>query len=468
MEVPFSEFLHENKAALKELLNRLSNEFAYVSFLGTDVSGTSYMVTKSGSSISDSQWAERGYVCRVYNGTGYSEYSFDTLENLDNIEKAIRKTAQQYIHTDQVNYPLIEEEFLAKSFQNTVKEDPEEKSSGEIMSYLSSCMQDGLSRADFLIDVRIRYEHVKISKQFISTRRDLEQSYIWSQGYVFAMGKGKRGIQYGFQSCSGLEGTELLYKIRQSLPLAIHETSALLNAERLTPGEYDIICDPSMTGLIAHEAFGHGVEMDMFVKKRAKAEEYINRPVASEKVRMHDGAASAREVSSYYFDDEGTLGTDTLIIDKGILNTGISDVLSALKLGTTPTGNGKRESFERKAYTRMTNTFFEPGKDSLTEMIQSINKGYLLESFTSGMEDPKNWGIQCVATLGREIVEGKLTGKVVAPVYLTGYVPDILKATSMVSPDFELSGSGACGKGHKELVKTSAGGPYIKTKGKLT
>lgn len=61
--------------------------------------------------------------------------------------------------------------------------------------------------------------------------------------------------------------------------------------------------------------------------------------------------ASAAEVSSYLFDDEGTLGTDTTIIKDGTLVTGISDLLSALRLGTTPTGNGKRESFERKAYT---------------------------------------------------------------------------------------------------------------------
>ncbi len=39
-----------------------------------------------------------------------------------------------------------------------------------------------------------------------------------------------------------------------------------------SPGEYDCICAPDVTGMIVHEAFGHGVEMDMFVKKRALAE----------------------------------------------------------------------------------------------------------------------------------------------------------------------------------------------------
>jgi TldD protein len=234
------------------------------------------------------------------------------------------------------------------------------------------------------------------------------------------------------------------------------------------PGEYEVICDPSVAGLIAHEAFGHGVEMDMFVKNRAKGAEYIDKYVASKKTQMHDGATSAENVASYLFDDEGTLGTDTKVIEDGILKNGISDLLSAMKLGTTPTGNGRRESFERKAYARMTNTFFAPGNDNLDDMIASIENGYLLENYNSGMEDPKNWGIQCMVSKGREIKNGKLTGKIVAPIMLTGYVPDILSSISMVSnTELKLSGSGFCGKGYKEWVKTSIGGTYLKAKARL-
>ena len=53
--------------------------------------------------------------------------------------------------------------------------------------------------------------------------------------------------------------------------------------------------------MIVHEAFGHGVEMDMFVKNRALAKQYVGKQVASELVNMHDGAAAAKEVASYFF-----------------------------------------------------------------------------------------------------------------------------------------------------------------------
>ena len=115
----------------------------------------------------------------------------------------------------------------------------------------------------------------------------------------------------------------------------------------------------------------------------------------------------------------------------------------------------------------MTNTLFDSGNSSLEEMIASIGHGYLLKGMHSGMEDPKHWGIQCIVEKGYEIRDGKLTGKVVAPVVLTGYVPDLLGSISMISRDRGVFGNGGCGKGHKEWVKVADGGPYLKAKARL-
>jgi len=283
-----------------------------------------------------------------------------------------------------------------------------------------------------------------------------------------AIGRKDGEVKYDFQPLSGLKGYEIFDEAQAKIDMVTNSVIELFSAKRATPGLYEIICDPAVSGLIAHEAFGHGVEMDMFVKHRAKGEEFIGKVIASDKVNMHDGALSATEVGTYLFDDEGTLGTDTLIIEKSILKQGISDLLSATILRTVPTGNGRRESFERKAYARMTNTFFESGTDSLEDMIKSIKNGYLLEGYFSGMEDPKNWGIQCIISKGKEIIDGKLTGNIISPVLLTGYVPDLLKSISMVSDQkIILSGTGACGKGYKESVKVSTGGTYLKAVGRL-
>ncbi|MDA3811750.1 MAG: TldD/PmbA family protein [Spirochaetaceae bacterium] len=473
MNVKMSEFLKQQKKHLKKLVENLSEDFPYVSILGTDTKGTTYVVKKTGTSINESRWVERGFVARVYNGKGYSEYSFNEIGNLAEVETAIRKTAKDDVELligEKINfleYPLIDDIPVTDTFFGTVETLPDNTSPEEIINSLTSILEKGLTLSESLIDIRVMFDYANISKIFISNNKDLEQAYVWSNAYIIPIGRNEKGVKYSLNTVSGLKGSEILKELSTKLEGAISDMEALLSSEPVVPGVYDIICDTAMAGLIAHEAFGHGVEMDMFVKKRAKAMEYMNKTVASLKVQMFDGAKSAIQVSSFLFDDEGTLGTDIQIIKDGILKAGLSDLLSALKLGTTPTGNGKRQSFERKAYARMTNTFFGPGSDSVEDMIKSITKGYLLESYSSGMEDPKNWGIQCVASRGREIINGELTGKVVSPVYLTGYVPDLLQDITMLSENVELKGSGACGKGYKEMVKTSIGGPFLKTRGRL-
>jgi|UniRef100_A0A7V3RDW2 TldD protein len=472
MRVKFSSFLTEAKPFLENLLKKLSQEYEYVSILGSDTFSKRYIVTTKDTNIGDSSWNERGFVVRVYNGINYSEFSFNEIADVEEIVDKIRNdlivTSDRFKRSGRISkYPLIEEAELEGSFEENVEILPSKISTDEKVRKLSAMKDRAYKISSKLVNFWVIYEEVNVNKYFLSTKRRLSQSYVWSQGYLQAFARDAEKTKYSYEGFSGLKGVELLDEMENGVEKVVKEAETLLGSEKIEPGEYDVICSPDVAGLIAHEAFGHGVEMDMFVKERAKATEYMGKEIASPLVTMHDGAAAARQVSSYFFDDEGTLATDTVIIDHGILKTGISDLLSAMKLGTRPTGNGKRESFERKAYSRMTNTFFASGQDKLEDMISSIKYGYLLEKMSSGMEDPKNWGIQCMILYGREIKEGKLTDRIVSPIIMTGYVPALLKSISMVSEDLQLSGTGACGKGHKEFVKVSSGGPYIKAKVRL-
>lgn len=470
-----SQYLLENKQVIKKLVDKISEEFKYVSVLGTDTHGTSYSVMRTGASIKDAMWCERGFVVRVYNGINYSEFSFNNIDEksyiqvADEIETKIHRQIEEMKKSSVSieNYELIKEEEWTDSFNSEVKILPEKVSAKDKIAKMNAIMEDAYKYSDALVDFRVAYTEVQVSKIFISSKKDLQQSYVFSEGYLIPIVRKGENTKYAFKTFSGLKGVELLDEMDKEVEKTVKGTEKLLDAERIVPGEYDVICTPEIAGLIAHEAFGHGVEMDMVVKGRAKSAEYFGKPVASKLVRMHDGAAAAYDMSSYLFDDEGTKASDTLIINNGILESGISDLLSALKLKVKPTGNGKRQSFERKVYARMTNTFFEAGKDNLQDMIASIKYGYLLDSGMSGMEDPKNWGIQCMLLKGFEIKDGKLTGKLVSPIIMTGYVLDLLNSISMVSGDVSLSGSGACGKGYKEFVKVSDGGPYIKAKARL-
>jgi TldD protein len=247
----------------------------------------------------------------------------------------------------------------------------------------------------------------------------------------------------------------------------VADAERLLSATRLEPGTYEVVADADWSGILAHEAFGHGTETDMFLKDRARGRDYMGKRVGSELCNIVDDPTLAGQAGTFFFDDEGALARRTHIVQDGILRQGMTDLYSAAWLGYERSANGRRESWERKAYARMTNTFFAPGKSKPRELIAAVKDGIYLRYPSNGMEDPHGWGIQCEGLWGQRIRDGKLTDEVYSPVIMTGFVPDILASIDGVGDDFEISGLGYCGKGHKEWVKNTTGGPHLKFKARL-
>lgn len=466
MTKKFSKYLKKKKLIVKKLISTLEKKYDYVSVLATDVRGINIVVDKFSALMQPTNLCECGFVVKVLKEGIYSEFSFNELEekNFDNIIKNIDYLASIKHNIKEVEVVPFEEEEMVKTFKRAPK--GKEYTNDEIINILKNYI-DKYKDSKYISNLRLSVENAEISKMFLSTKKDLEQYYTWTTTRTFALARRDSNTKYAYDGVASNNLEDCLLKLDNVLYETINLAVELLDSTLPTPGIYDIIADPSITGLIAHEAFGHGVEMDMFVKDRAQAKEYMNKRVASPLVNMHDGASSTFSVASYFFDDDGVLAHDTKIIDKGILVSGISDVLSASELNTIPTGNGRRENYKHKSYTRMTNTFFEKGNSSLDDMIKSIKQGYLIAVTNNGMEDPKNWGIQCTAHYGREIIDGKFTGKIISPVVMSGYVIDLLNSISAVSKDFVVTGIGSCGKGHKEWVRVSDGGPYLKARVKI-
>ncbi len=464
----FSKFLDSRRGDCVALVRELKKRFDYVSVLGSDVKALNVRVNKKTSAISDATDADCGFVIKLWRGGAFFEYSLDDIAG-DKEELALRieselRVPEKYEGREISSRPLCDEP-LEKSFRRLSDFDKYDEK--DILRACEKARDLLLAADENVVNAMALVRTLEVSKLFVSENRTLDQNYTWVNGIlVVNYREGDRLIG----AREGVASHNLAYAL-SSLPLLadklIDKARHLVKATPIEPGVYDVITDPSVTGLLAHEAFGHGVEMDMFVKDRAQAKNFIGKQVASPICNMRDGAGAALSVASYYFDDDGVLAHDTQIIKDGVLVAGISDIGSASQLGTEPTGNGRRESHKRKAYTRMTNTFFERGEDKLSDMIASIKHGYMIFETNNGMEDPKNWQVQCVAEYGREIVDGKLTDNYVAPVVMSGYVPDVLKSISMISDDFSLEGAGSCGKGHKEWVRVSDGGPALKLKVRL-
>lgn len=463
------------KPALKNLVSELRKKYAYASVLAVQDDSRAWRINRAGKRINNvGLGGGSGYVVRVFDEIGCAEYSFNEFseEKIPEIVKTIderiaHQTANVPDGIKPLPTPIPSDETATLKKVSGYAIDPRELGDEKILERLDAIRNKTLS-VDGVLDAMVNVSYRKFRKLFISENRDLDQTVMWTNGAIVALALRGEEVKDAYKGFSQLGGAEILDRMEEFATEVANKAIELLSSEQMIPGEYDCICDPDTTGMIVHEAFGHGVEMDMFVKDRALAASFIDERVASDLVTMHDGNA-VDDSATMWFDDEGTLTSDTVVINGGILKKGMCDALSAARLGVKPTGNGRRESYERKVYTRMTNTYFEGAAQNVTldEMIASIKYGFLLESPSSGMEDPKNWGIQCMVTTAREIKDGKLTGKIFSPIVLTGYVPDLLKSVSMMSGQLVTCGSGYCGKGYKEWVKVSDGGPYMKARIRL-
>ncbi|HPZ09825.1 MAG TPA: TldD/PmbA family protein [Candidatus Eremiobacteraeota bacterium] len=354
-------------------------------------------------------------------------------------------------------------EFYTKTLQSPMQVELSEKI--EILKEIENKLIKLDSR---VINAWVAYKEQIKDQIFVNRNKNFTQTIIRVNVILSLFMSDGNKVVNNMEILGKTKGVEILKEIDENLLEKIKkETIEMLKAEKIKPGFYNVITCPDVTGIIAHETFGHGVEMDLYLKDGALAKDYIGSKLAPEYVNIVDDPTLEGEYGCYFFDDEGELAKPTYIIENGIFKRGISDLYSSIYLSHLPrSANGRRESIARKPYARMSNTFFVPGKHTVEEIIESTDYGIYMDNGYFGMEDPKGWGMQINSRIGREIKGGKFTGKVFSPITMTGFVPDILKEISHVGNIF-LTIPGTCAKRYKEDVLVAIGGAHLKTKARL-
>ncbi|MEW6686917.1 MAG: TldD/PmbA family protein [Candidatus Edwardsbacteria bacterium] len=452
------------KKILPEIIASLEKKIPYASALVTASEGNAIFIDNQEQRISEII-PTVGTVFTAFNGLYFEERAFSSVEERELLKEAKRLREEVYLQRGKIK--INPGEPLVKDSHTTCQIDPRRMPLQEKFSRLKKLQAELQGLDKRIINARVSYQEVCEEKIFANRTRLLSQELLRTEiALVIFVSNGQR-MEYDWLIKAKMAGWETTEIKEEEIDKLKNRALELLQAEKITPGTYEVVADSSVSGTIAHEAFGHGVELDMFLKNRAKGKDYISKRIASPLVTMIDDPSLLGENGSYFFDDEGELATPTIIIKDGVLLRGLSDLYSASALRVPRSANGRRESFARKTYARMSNTFFAKGESKIEEMINSLEEGIYLEKASSGMEDPKNWGIQVEVKRGREVKSGRFTGKIFSPTMITGYVPDLLKNIKAVGEDFSLEGGGLCGKGHKEYVRVSSGGPHLRLRARL-
>jgi len=468
--LPAAQELRERFAFLPALVEEMERHVPYASALAMSSDGVNINL-RDGEQQASRRDPRAGIVLTASNGTFLEEEATSETAEAAVREAAARLVARAAARRAQTaagskELRIAPGEALDGDFATEVRISPDSLSLAQKLERYEGLRQQLRTLDPRIIQATGRFTDGVDTKLFVNRTKMVTESVARVQAFLTVFVADGAQRRYDWLSVGGTGGLERAEVSREQLEEMRDTALMLLEATPVPPGTYDVVTDPGVTGVLAHEAFGHGVETDMFLKERARGAEYVGKRVGSDLVTIIDDPTVPGAYGSYFIDDEGQPASTTTIIKDGILQRGISDLYSATQLGIARSANGRRESFERKAYARMSNTFFAAGTSSPEEVLGSLDDGLYLCRASSGMEDPKGWGIQIATHFAREYKGGKPTGTVYAPIAITGYVPDLLNDVTMVANDFELH-PGGCGKGWKEYIVVADGGPHLRTRVRL-
>lgn len=242
---------------------------------------------------------------------------------------------------------------------------------------------------------------------------------------------------------------------------AIRQALVALEAQNAPAGNMPVILGPGWPGVLLHEAIGHGLEGDFNRKGTSVFTDKMGEQVASEKCTIVDNGTLANRRGSLTIDDEGVPTQNTTLIENGILKGYLFDKLNARLMGKGSTGNARRESYAHIPMPRMTNTYMLNGKDSVEDMVASVEDGLYAVNFDGGQVDITSGKFVFSANEAYLIKNGKITTPVKGAT-LIGSGDEVLKKISMVANDLKLDGGiGVCGK-DGQSVPVGVGQPSLK------
>jgi TldD protein len=265
-------------------------------------------------------------------------------------------------------------------------------------------------------------------------------------------GGGRYGMDYFAQAA-----TDAAAHGREAARIAI----AMLDAVDAPAGEMPVVLGPGDSGILLHEAVGHGLEADFNRKETSNYSGQMGKQVASPLCTVVDDGTLLSSRGAINVDDEGYTGQKNVLIENGILVGYMHDRLSAKHYKIKPTGNGRRESFRSMPMPRMTNTSLYAGKDDPGDIIKSVKRGIYAKRFSGGQVNISNGDFVFSLTESYLIEDGVLTAPLKG-VNLIGNGPEVLRKVDMLGNDYQLSdGIWTCGK-DGQSVPVNVGTPTVR------
>ena len=285
---------------------------------------------------------------------------------------------------------------------------------------------------------------------------------VWSIISAAAWSKSDGIVQRGHGSVGNVGGYEIMRSEAAAVvgKKAAEQAIRLLDSKPAPAGKFTCILDNQMTGLLAHEAFGHACEADAILAGASVLEGMDDKKVADEGVTLVDDQTIPNTFGYFPSDWEGVEAEKHVLIERGMLRGFMHNIETSSRMGKAPNGAARAESYCSPPIIRMSNTYIEAGDAKKDELIEDTRSGLLIRGGQYGYVEPAKGQFMFKCDEAYDIRNGEI-GQRYRDTILTGIILEVLNHISGIGDDFKLVDPGYCGKSGQE-ARTTDGGPHLR------
>jgi TldD protein len=233
----------------------------------------------------------------------------------------------------------------------------------------------------------------------------------------------------------------------------------LLDSKSAPAGKFMCVLDNKMTGILAHEAFGHACEADAILASSSVLEGKVGKKVAHESISMYDDPTIKNTFGYFSIDWEGVRAKKHVLIERGVLKGFMHNLETSSRMGESSNGSARSEGYSSPPIIRMSNTYIGPGDMKKDELIGEVKHGLLIQGSQYGYVEPAKGQFMFKCDEAYEITKGEI-GQRYRDASLSGMILEVLHNIQGVANDFVLCDPGLCGKSGQD-ARVTDGGPHI-------
>ncbi len=395
----------------------------------------------------------QGAAIRALSGGAWGFVCTDRLDDLDDKLEIAKGIAKKIDDGEELDLAYSEP---GRGVGLPVKKDPQDLSLEEKVELLREI--EAAAKVEGISSTQAAYNETTASVKYTSSDgRDMVYEFTRLGFFVTAVAKQNGIYQAGMESRAGVCGLELFDDVNAIwLAKKAGQTAVdLLDAKTPKGGTFPVVVDQELGGVFVHEAVGHATEADIILEGGSVLEGRLGKKIGSDLVTVKDDPGLPR-YGYYPFDDEGSASKETVLVERGVLNSYLHSRETAARLGGAPR-NARAQGCARPVV-RMSNTYLAEGDWSFEEMLEELGEGVYLLGSRGGQVSPAEGIFQFNAKRGYLVEDGEIAG-LLRDVSLSGHTLETLDRIKAVGDDLSFN-SGRCGKAG-QWVPISDGSPHV-------